>query len=107
MGGEHQAASSGRIVKLPTLLLVFSTDLSPFVQMRGMALSKPGSAPFVEKGTFFPPNRSISRSSLAWGEVSLLFSSSLFGFFPPGLELIFNGSCLVPLESVEMSSPLA
>lgn len=24
------------------------------------------------------------------------------GFFPPGLELIFNGSCWVPWESVKM-----
>lgn len=104
-GGQHQAASGGHTVKLPMLLLVFSTNLSAFVQKMRGRLSKSGSAPLLHGVRNSPPppnNRSISWPSSAWREVLLLFSSSLFGSFPFGLELNFNELCSVPLESIEM-----
>lgn len=90
----------GCTVKLPTLL-VFSTNLLPFVQKRRMALSKQALHPSLWKEKFFPPNRSVSHPSWA-GEMFCFFSAAVF-FFPPGLELIFNRSCSVPWEPVEMA----
>jgi len=69
--------------------------------MKGMALSKPGSAPFfMKEGTFFPQQTHFT----AKFRVGRSFASfqQWFVYFPPGLELIFSMLCSALLESVEM-----
>lgn len=66
-------------VQLPTPL-VFSTNLSPVVQKRRMALSKQALHPSLWKEEFFPPNRSVSHPS--WGGEMFCFFSAVGFFFP-------------------------
>lgn len=90
-----ETASGGHAVQLPTLVLVFPTNLSPFVQMtRGTALSKPGSAPFFTEERFSHSRSPSWPRSISQEKVLLLFSScSVFCSLLACLELIFNFQC--------------